>query len=633
MKRKGLMKKLKGIMSLVTLLIMTVSSLGIPAQVFAADEGNVPANLTVKHNDTQKWTVIQFDKVEDADSYKIYRAEEQDGNFEHIQTLKSDTTYAVDPYTELKIDGTLKADYLYYYKVSAVVEGKEQEAAGPVANQDVATKASDDQIEEAAAAPSAVTEEKAEEVTEETTEEQTAAVQTYSSSKHDKDCDTKHSSRKKCNSNNWKHGDYCDKKHSGKKCNEKNWKHGDYCDKKHSGHGCNENKWQHGKDCDKNHSGHNCNENNWQHGKDCDEKHSGHNCNHNWKHDEDCDKKHDGKECNQNNYKEKWDAVKNVCVTETQHHWLKLSWESKGSDAEYKIFRATKKCNDYNSKDFKEIATVKGQTTYNDTKLNHNTTYCYKVMVKRPKICPYTIETVSSSNIGKFTVCGTTLNPTIKATAVSDKAIKVTWTNTKSDNASTRYATSYTLYRSTTNNINKATAITVAGKQDGSEMSYTDDCLNQCTTYYYWVKANYGQWSNWVSPQWGPSCATTLKKKDIGTDLKGCVKNYLKCGCIPTRYYGAQIFLGTKKPTDYTKVRVYRRTSSGKYTSAYKTIDVRYAKYMNGSFGKGYYLDYTLSKVCLSRGTYYFAIQAVGYDGGKEITGPMKEIGCAYVKW
>lgn len=196
MKRKGLMKKLKGIMSLVTLLIMTVSSLGIPAQVFAADEGNVPANLTVKHNDTQKWTVIQFDKVEDADSYKIYRAEEQDGNFEHIQTLKSDTTYAVDPYMELKTDGTLKADYLYYYKVSAVVEGKEQEAAGPVANQDVATKASDDQIEEAAAAPSAVTEEKAEEVTEETTEEQTAAVQTYSSSRHDKDCDTKHSSRK-----------------------------------------------------------------------------------------------------------------------------------------------------------------------------------------------------------------------------------------------------------------------------------------------------------------------------------------------------------------------------------------------------------------------------------------------------
>lgn len=129
----------------------------------------------------------------------------------------------------------------------------------------------------------------------------------------------------------------------------------------------------------------------------------------------------------------------------------------------------------------------------------------------------------------------------------------------------------------------------------------------------------------------GTKLCDNLEEKDIGTDLKGCVKNYLKCGCIPTRYYGAQIFLGTKKPTDYTKVRVYRRTSSGKYTSAYKTIDVRYAKYVNGPFGKGYYLDYSLSKVCLSRGTYYFAIQAVGSDGGKEITGPMKEIGCAYV--
>lgn len=652
MKRKSLMKKLNGIMSLVTLVIMTVSSLGIPAQVFAADN-NVPANLTVEHNDTQKWTEIQFDKVEDAESYNIYRAEEQDGTFERIETLKSDKTYWVDSYTELKTKGTLKADYLYYYKVSAVVDGKEQETTAALANQDVVTKASDSEIEEAAAAPAAAP---AEESTEEVKESASADVgaQTYGSSSHGKDCDKKHRTGRRCNTNNWKHGEHCDKKHSGKNCNENkwqhgsdcdgnhsgkncnhNWKHSEHCDKKHSGKNCNENNWKHGEHCDKNHSGKHCNENKWHHKPDCDEKHSGKNCNHNWKHHEDCDKKHSGKHCNQNNYKEKWDAVKNVCVTEKQHHWLKLSWESKGSDAEYKIYRATKKCNDYHSGDFKEIATVKGKTTYNDIKLNHNQTYCYKVMVKRPKVCPYTIETVSSSNIGKFTVCATTLNPTIKATAVSDKAIKVTWTNTKSDNASTRYATSYTLYRSTTNNINNATAINVNGNQSGSEMSYTDDCLNQCTTYYYWVKANYGQWSSWVSPQWGSSCATTLKKKDIGNNLKGCIKNVLKCGCIPTRYYGAQIFLGTQNPNslDYTKVRVYRRTAGCGYGSAYKTIDVRYAKYMNGPYGKGYYLDYSLSQVCLSRGTYYFAIQAVGSDCGKEITGPMKEIGCVTVKW
>ncbi|MFR3685159.1 MAG: hypothetical protein ACLTXM_08995 [Enterococcus sp.] len=632
MKRKGLMKKLNGIMSLVTLLIMTVSSLGIPAQVFAADS-NVPANLTVKHNDTQKWTVIQFDKVEDADSYNVYRSESQDGEFKRIQTFKSDQTYTVDDYMELKTSGTLKADYLYYYKVSAVVDGKEQEAAGPIANQDVVAKTNEAEIEEAAEAPTATT---TEETKEEAKEEAAAEVgaQTYGSTKHSSGCDTKHSG-KTCNNNAGKHDEHCDKKHNkNRKCNSNNWKHDDDCDKKHSGKNCNKNNCKHDEYCDKNHNGGSCNDNKWCHKPTCDEKHTGHNCNNNWKHHEDCDKKHNGKDCNQNNYKEKWDAVKNVCVTETQHHWLKLSWESMGSNAEYKIFRATKKCNDYNSGDFKEIATVTGKTTYNDIKLNHNQTYCYKIMVKRPKTCPYTIETVSSSNIGKFTVCATTLNPNIKAAAVSDKAIKVTWTNTKSDNASTRYATSYTLYRSTTNNINNATAITVNGKQDGSEMSYTDDCLNQCTTYYYWVKANYGQWSNWVSPQWGPSCATTLKKKEIGTDLKGCVKNLLVCGCIPTRYYGAQIFLGTKNPSslDYTKVRVYRRTSSGQYGAAYKTIDVRYAKYMNGPYGKGYYLDYTLSKVCLSKGTHYFAIQAVGSDCGKEITGPMKEIGCVTVR-
>ena len=532
MKRKSLMKKLNGIMSLVTLVIMTVSSLGIPAQVFAADN-NVPANLTVEHNDTQKWTEIQFDKVEDAESYNIYRAEEQDGTFERIETLKSDKTYWVDSYTELETKGTLKADYLYYYKVSAVVDGKEQETTAALANQDVVTKASDSEIEEAAAAPAAAP---AEESTEEVKESASADVgaQTYGSSSHGKDCDKKHRTGRKCNTNNWKHGEHYDKKHSGKNCNENkwqhgsdcdgnhsgkncnhNWKHGEHCDKKHSGKNCNENNWKHGEHCDKNHSGKHCNENKWHHKPDCDEKHSGKNCNHNWKHHEDCDKKHSGKHCNQNNYKEKWDAVKNVCVTEKQHHWLKLSWESKGSDAEYKIYRATKKCNDYHSGDFKEIATVKGKTTYNDIKLNHNQTYCYKVMVKRPKVCPYTIETVSSSNIGKFTVCATTLNPTIKATAVSDKAIKVTWTNTKSDNASTRYATSYTLYRSTTNNINNATAINVNGNQSGSEMSYTDDCLNQCTTYYYWVKANYGQWSSWGAHNGDQAVRQHLRKKKL----------------------------------------------------------------------------------------------------------------------
>ena len=636
MKRKSLMKKLNGIMSLVTLLIMTVSSLGIPAQVFAADNA-VPANLTVKHNDTQKWTVIQFDKVENAESYNVYRSESQDGEFERIQTFKSDKTYTVDDYMELKTKGTIKADYLYYYKVSAVVDGKEQDATDPIANQDVVTKSSDEEIEEAAEAPSAE-----------------VGTQTYGSNSHGKDCDQKHRTGRRCNSNSWKHGEHCDKNHSGKNCNENKWQHGSDCDEKHSGKNCNHN-WKHKPDCDKNHSGKDCNTNNWKHkpdcdknhsGKDCndknwkykpdcDEKHSGKNCNHNWKHHEDCDKKHSGKECNQNNYKEKWDAVKNVCVTETQHHWLKLSWESKGSDAEYKIYRASKKCNDYHSGDFKEIATVKGKTTYNDTKLNHNQTYCYKVMVKRPKVCPYTIETVSSSNIGKFTTCATTKNPSIKAAAVSDKAIKVTWTNTKSDNTSTRYATGYTLYRSTTNNINNATAINVTGKQDGSEMSYTDDGLNQCTTYYYWVKANYGQWSSWVSPQWGPSCATTLKKKEIGKGLNGWIKNILKCGCIPTRYYGAQIYLGTKHPStlDYTKVRVYCKTGTNQYGAPYKTIDVRYAKYMNGPYGKGYYIDQSYSALYTTKGTYWFAIQAVGTDNGKEITGPMVQINGINVKW
>ncbi|MGO2891313.1 hypothetical protein [Enterococcus devriesei] len=636
MKGKTFTKKLRSVFSLVMMLCMTVTSLGIPAEVFAADS-DTPANIAAKYNKDQNWTTIEFDKVEGAESYNVYRAENQAGQFERIQTLAGNKTFTVDDFMKLEVEGTLKADYLYYYKVSAVVEGKEQTATAPVANQDVTTQSTETKIDEAADAPQTDVEAD----TYGSSKHKTGCDGKHSgrtcnnnAGKHDKDCDKNHSNGRKCNTNNWKHDDDCDKKHSGKNCNKNNCKHEPDCDKNHSGNNCNNNNCKHDPDCDKNHNGNNCNSNNWHHKPNCDEKHNDKNCNNNWKHHDDCDKNHSGKECNHNNYKEKWDAVKNVCVTETQHHWLKLSWESKGSNAEYKIFRATNKCNDYNSGNFREIATVTGKTTYNDIKLNHNTTYCYKVMVKRPKVCPYTIETVSSSNVGKFTVCGTTLNPNIKAKAISDKAIKVTWTNTKSDNGSTRFATSYTLYRSKTNNINQATAIRVNGKQDGSEMTYLDDCLDQCTTYFYWVKANYGQWSNWVSPQWGSSCATTLKKKEIGNGLRGCIKNKLMCGCIPTRYYGAQIFLGTQNPNslDYTKVRVYRRTSGCGYGSAYKTIDVRYAKYMNGSFGRGYYLDSGLSEVCLSRGTHYFAIQAVGFDCGKEITGPIKEIGCVSVR-
>ena len=154
MKRKGLMKKLKGNRSLVTLLIMTVSSLGVPAQVFAADS-KVPANLTAKHDDTQKWTVIQFDKVDNAESYNIYRSESQDGEFKRVQTLKSDKTFTADNYMDLKTSGTLKADYLYYYKVSAVVDGKEQVAIAPIANQEVVTQSSESKMEEEA--PTAAT--------------------------------------------------------------------------------------------------------------------------------------------------------------------------------------------------------------------------------------------------------------------------------------------------------------------------------------------------------------------------------------------------------------------------------------------------------------------------------------------
>jgi hypothetical protein len=179
MKRKGLMKKLKGIISLVTLLIMTVSSLGVPAQVFAADS-KVPANLTAKHDDTQKWTVIQFDKVDNAESYNIYRSESQDGEFKRVQTLKSDKTFTADNYMDLKTSGTLKADYLYYYKVSAVVDGKEQVAIAPIANQEVVTQSSESKMEEEA--PTAAT-------TEETAQE-SSDVQAYGAAKHNTGCAT-----------------------------------------------------------------------------------------------------------------------------------------------------------------------------------------------------------------------------------------------------------------------------------------------------------------------------------------------------------------------------------------------------------------------------------------------------------
>ena len=110
--------------------------------------------------------------------------------------------------------------------------------------------------------------------------------------------------------------------------------------------------------------------------------------------------------------------------------------------------------------------------------------------------------------------------------------------------------------------------------------------------------------------------------------MNGWIKNIVKCGCIPTRYYGAQIFLGTQHPSklDYTKVNVYCKTGTNPHGTPYKTIDVRYAKYMNGPYGKGYYIDQSYSPYYTSKGSYWFAVQAVGMDNGKEITGPIVEI-------
>lgn len=60
-------KKIRSVFSFIMMLCITVPSLGVPAEVFAAGS-DTPASVAVKYNQDQNWTTIEFDKVDGAES-------------------------------------------------------------------------------------------------------------------------------------------------------------------------------------------------------------------------------------------------------------------------------------------------------------------------------------------------------------------------------------------------------------------------------------------------------------------------------------------------------------------------------------------------------------------------------------
>ena len=190
--------------------------------------------------------------------------------------------------------------------------------------------------------------------------------------------------------------------------------------------------------------------------------------------------------------------------------------------------------------------------------------------------------------------------PTISINgAAGTNSVPLKWTNPLNNNATSsasRRASSFILYRNTTNNIATARQINVAGNQSVGEITYTDTGLSENTTYYYWVKAVYGTWGSGISPQWGPIAVTTKKTQVLETfaDVKCSIQS--EYGSSSTKRYGVSVYFGTTKPSPEVKVRLYRSSSSTPPSSHYVELGSSKATFSPGStFGKGYYVGPAVS--------------------------------------
>jgi fibronectin type 3 domain-containing protein len=117
-------------------------------------------------------------------------------------------------------------------------------------------------------------------------------------------------------------------------------------------------------------------------------------------------------------------------------------------------------------------------TSFADTTLSSSTMYYY--VVKSVNSCGKSADGIHLEEIVSVTtMCETPIPVNVAATAKSSGSIEVTWDAVSG-------ATSYSVYRATRNPNNQYTLL---GKISGTNTTYTDNGLENLTSYYYKITA------------------------------------------------------------------------------------------------------------------------------------------------
>ena len=191
-----------------------------------------------------------------------------------------------------------------------------------------------------------------------------------------------------------------------------------------------------------------------------------------------------------------------ISVTSTEEPTLKLSWDNVEGANKYYIYRRDSKTGSL------KLVAKTSKLYYKDTNVKKNKTYYYRVKAYQIKNKKIVKKSDSSSTVSKAIVSLSKVK-NVKATAVSDSKIKLSWDKVSG-------ATRYYLYYSTSKNGTYKSIGYV------TKNSYTFTKLNSSTTYYFKVKSAKKIDSKVYKSSYSPvaSAKTNAKNGEFIVDFK-----------------------------------------------------------------------------------------------------------------
>lgn len=168
------------------------------------------------------------------------------------------------------------------------------------------------------------------------------------------------------------------------------------------------------------------------------------------------------------------EVPKNLIITEISEDEISLKWDKVYDAQSYFVYRSNS-----NSGSYSKIATI-NDTEYKDDELANNTTYYYKVRAYDDDETSDYSSAVYATTLEEYDI---EAPDDLEITYVSEDEISLEWDKVYD-------AKCYYIYRSKSVSGSYSKVATVA------DTDYTDDDLNDDTTYYYKVKAFDGKESS-----------------------------------------------------------------------------------------------------------------------------------------